>query len=189
MKSWKSCVVGHMERGATFVYEGFNEAVGPQKDSHLSWGLLFVEFPKMSPELFSEITSKYDVIDTVDERTMIIKLFKQHVLINPGCTPAVYSQAEVLKPPTGDWWHLPSMAHRAVAYPICDLLHNKYNAVLYWIIDVYPLKLAAVMTLTDFAQLAADQRPQEYGHQHKQPENPKTKSKERDASPERKSTQ
>lgn len=181
MLNWKSCVTGYMERGVTWTIEGVNETFGPDSTSHLTWGILFVEFSEMNSTLFSAFTSKYDVVDTIDERTIAIKLFEKHAFINPGCTPAVYSQAEVLTPPTGTWWHLPSMAHRNIAYPICDLLHSKYNAKLYWVIDIYPLKLAAVMKLEDFNHLAAVQRPHEYGHL-----DTKKKSQEREASPKRK---
>ena len=164
--SWKGSVEGYMERGVTWVYEGMNERMVPDEDSHLTWGLLFVEVPKMTTKIFDELTksSEFDMVDSIDANTLCIKLFKSLNFLNPGCTPAIYSQAEVLKPPSGIWWHLPGMQGRNLAYPVCDALHKKYQAKLYWVIDMYPLKLAEVMTIDEFTNLAAKQRPEEYGH-------------------------
>jgi hypothetical protein len=155
--SWKSSVVGYLERGTTWCIAGVNEAFPPDENSHLTWGVVWVDFPKLTPEIFKDIIENYNVVDTIDATTMAIKLFQDPTLLNPGPTPAVVSEAEITTPPSGEWWHLNVMESRNTAYPILDELHKKYSAELYWMIDMYPLKLAKVMTLAEFSKLFAEQ--------------------------------
>ena len=150
MVEWREKVVGCLERGRVIRVD-VDEAL--RKDMHLTWGVLFLCTPNR-PIPFKELSAAYNIVDTITNNTLAIKVLDKAEFMASGTIPSLYSEAECLKLPSGEWWHFSSSAAFEKAYEIIDKIHFQFSDMeIYWMVDMFPLKLVKVLRREEFNAL------------------------------------
>lgn len=87
------------------------------------WGVFQVLFKK---DCVPPPVEKFAVVENTSGRNYFYKYLPiDTVIIEPGPFPAVFSDAEVSKPPVGEWYH--TSCHGPVRAEICDAYETLKN--------------------------------------------------------------
>lgn len=96
------------------------------------------------------------LIDNIDETTIRIKVSTGNfpMLLNPGPTPWVISQAESISSPHGCWYHFAKNKHRATIHGEVDWLYDLFpTARIYLVLSIHPLSLVQIMNKCEVSVL------------------------------------
>lgn len=134
--------LGYLERGITFTYvldESYNETA-----VFSWWGALLISGVPMGRVIRCATLSRslgLSIVDNIDDNTIVAKLDvgNANIPISEGNTPCIYSQAEVIECPLGNWHHFSSYLDRDLLYwRINDIYNALPDSKVYLIARMYP---------------------------------------------------